>query len=160
MYIPSLVISGMQTGADLGGLYGADAVGISTGGFAPKGYRTELGPRPDLGMRFGLIESESSDFNVRTDQNLRITDVAIVVARNFESPGTYLTKMLIWKYKIPMFEVPFPTLPSLESDTVIGDIQKWLQHHKPCVLAVAGNRESKAHGIQKWTEEFLIKLFT
>ena len=34
------IISSGQTGADLGGLWGARDAGFPTGGFAPKGYLT------------------------------------------------------------------------------------------------------------------------
>ena len=37
-----LIISGGQTGADMAGLMAAKKVGFNTGGFAPKGFKTEL----------------------------------------------------------------------------------------------------------------------
>ena len=40
------IISGGQTGADYGALLAAHALGLETGGWAPKGWRTEDGPKP------------------------------------------------------------------------------------------------------------------
>jgi hypothetical protein len=40
--IPNIIISGGQTGADQGGLFAAEILKIKTGGYAPKGYRTEV----------------------------------------------------------------------------------------------------------------------
>lgn len=48
IFIPTLLISGAQRGADLGALKGAAACGIPTGGFAPKGWRTESGALPEF----------------------------------------------------------------------------------------------------------------
>ena len=50
------IISGGQTGADLGGLEGARDAGIETGGWAPAGYRTEIGDQEELLKGFGLKE--------------------------------------------------------------------------------------------------------
>ena len=47
------IISGGQTGVDQAALRAAKACGIPTGGWAPKGWRTEDGPAPwlaDLGL--------------------------------------------------------------------------------------------------------------
>ena len=41
-YRPSKIISGGQTGADMGGLLAAKDLGIRTGGWMPKGWLTEL----------------------------------------------------------------------------------------------------------------------
>jgi hypothetical protein len=45
------IISGGQTGADQAGLAVAKRLGISTGGFMPKGLLTAAGPQPDLTRR-------------------------------------------------------------------------------------------------------------
>ena len=42
------VISGGQTGADQAGWRAAKASGIPTGGWMPKGFLTEDGPRPEF----------------------------------------------------------------------------------------------------------------
>ena len=51
---PKKIISGGQTGADLGALVGARRVGIETGGTAPKGFRTDRGLQPVL-RQYGLV---------------------------------------------------------------------------------------------------------
>src|SRR4051812_38794183 len=61
-FIPDIVISGGQTGADIGALRAAKALGIATGGYAPLGWRTETGERPSLGIDYGLVESDSADY--------------------------------------------------------------------------------------------------
>ena len=55
---PEKIISGGQTGADMGALLAARELGIPTGGVAPKGWLTENGPQEELLRNFGLIECE------------------------------------------------------------------------------------------------------
>ena len=158
VFVPDLIVSGGQTGCDYGTLLGAKAIGIPTGGIAPKGWRTEHGPKPEM-RTFGLVESESEDYNVRTKQNVLLSDAIILVARNFESAGSRLTKRLAIDHGKPHFEVPFPPLPSLESPFLIDDIRAWLVWHRPGVLMFAGNRESVAVGIEKWTQRLVCRIF-
>lgn len=54
------VISGGQTGADWGALDAAQSLSIPTGGTAPPRFLTSVGPRPELGTRYGLVELECS----------------------------------------------------------------------------------------------------
>ena len=49
------IISGGQTGADMGALLAARDLGMESGGVAPKGWRTEDGPQETLLLSFGLI---------------------------------------------------------------------------------------------------------
>jgi hypothetical protein len=73
------VISGGQTGADQGGLRAAQAAGIATGGWAPKGWLTESpdGRRdvatPQL-ADFGLVECPEPGYPARTAANARESD--------------------------------------------------------------------------------------
>jgi len=63
------IISHGQTGTDIAGLRFAKDSGISTGGWAPIGYMTELGKKPDLKPLYGLQE-QRGNFNNRTIKNV------------------------------------------------------------------------------------------
>ena len=124
------VISGGQTGIDLIGLTVAKKLNIQTGGVAPKGYRTEEGFNLSL-KEYGLTESKSSDYDVRTKENIISSDGTVLFG-NLNSPGTKLTlKILSQNNK------PFITNPTA------GELQKWLLENEIKVLNVAGNRASK-----------------
>lgn len=84
------VISGGQTGADKAGLVCARAIGLETGGTAPKGWRTDEGPDPTL-ADYGLIESASSDYKPRTVANVRNSDATMWFGST-GSPGFWCTK--------------------------------------------------------------------
>ena len=70
MWRPEKIISGGQTGADIGGLVGAERCAIATGGCAPRNYRTENGPQVILKSRFGLIAHPSPNYRDRTQENV------------------------------------------------------------------------------------------
>lgn len=144
----------------MGALRAAKALGIATGGYAPKGWRTEAGDRPSLGIGYGLLESDSTDYAERTYQNIDMANAVILVALNWDSPGTKLTSNYCRQMGVPLFEVHMPRLTSLHNSYVVGDIQLWLDHIKPAVLMVAGNRESRAPGIENWTARLVRDIFS
>ena len=136
MHIPvTLIISGGQTGADWGGLLAAADVGIATGGLAPRGYLTELGANLEL-AKFGLVETNSTDYDVRTVQNVLAADATVIFADHIDSDGTKLTISSCIKH--------------LKSYLINPDalaLHDWLIQQQVQVLNVAGNRESVAIGI-------------
>jgi hypothetical protein len=96
------IISGGQTGADRTGLECAKELGILTGGTAPKGYRTETGDDPTL-KDFGVVESFSSSYPIRTAQNVRDSQVTLWFG-NTGSPGYWCTKKACGTFNKPFLE--------------------------------------------------------
>ncbi|MCG7878167.1 MAG: putative molybdenum carrier protein [Candidatus Thiodiazotropha taylori] len=137
---PSKIISGGQTGADIGGLVGAKRVGISTGGYAPRGYKTEAGPQSEALKEFGLVELPTSSYKHRTKQNVFSSDATLIVATDTTSNGTQLTIKYCKQLKKP-FLVIEPTKECCEL------LRIFLNNYSPRILNVAGNRESKSKGI-------------
>lgn len=84
------VISGGQDGADYTALVEAEKLGIETGGTAPKGWRTDSGPKPELGTRFGLVESPYWQYQPRTKQNVKDGGVTLWFGK--QSPGYWCTR--------------------------------------------------------------------
>jgi hypothetical protein len=64
------VVSGVQTGVDQAGWRAARAFGIPTGGWMPRGFLTEDGPRPDLAAAFGAVEMPTASYPARTAQSI------------------------------------------------------------------------------------------
>ena len=122
---------------------GRDA-GIETGGWAPAGYRTEIGDQEELLKGFGLKEMTSSHYNGRTTQNIKDSDVTFIFADRVDSGGTKLT---------------IDTCKKLDKNCVINpdaeDIKEYISVYKPEVVNIAGNRESVAPGIQKRVREII-----
>lgn len=149
---PRKIISGGQTGADRGGLDAAIELSIEHGGWAPLGRKAEDGTIPD---KYQLQEAPSPDYRVRTEFNVRDSDMTILfVAKGglFEDSGSYLTTRLAEAHG--KFWVLYATFQ--DQATVVRSLRETLLEKKPEVLNVAGNRESRAPGIQQWTTEVLV----
>ncbi len=145
---PRKIVSGGQTGADLGGLAAARQLGIPTGGWAPRGWLTEDGPSPELLRDTYGLELCDGGYDLRTELNVRDSDATVVFARDPESNGTRATIDWAEHYGKPI--IINPTAEELR-DFVAG--------HKVGVLNIAGNRESVAPGIGEETERLLLEAF-
>ena len=140
------IISGGQTGADLGGLEGALKAGILTGGMAPAGYRTEKGPNLELRDKYHLIESESSGYHERTINNIRNSHGTVIFAGKIDSGGTQLTINKCVEMRRPYICNPKPE-----------ELTGFIRHNFIEILNVAGNRESVSPGIQKKARDTIAK---
>ncbi len=139
------LISGGQTGADISIVVVGEALGLPIGGMVPAGWHTEAGPNRDL-QELGFTESDSADYRVRTRQNVEQSDATLVFASQPDSDGTRLTIDHAARCRKPCKLVdPF-------SDSAIDEIGQWLNALQPAILNIAGNRESKAPGIQRQAE--------
>jgi hypothetical protein len=149
-----LICSGGQTGADFGGLEAALQFGIPTGGWVPKGYRTENGPNLEL-KKLGLKETETNSYVPRTKLNIRDSDGTIRFATNWKSRGEICTLRGIKEYKKPYIDVD----PRRSFSHQLQDVVNWIKENNIRTLNVAGNRESKSPGIQQYVVNFLLKIF-
>ena len=145
------VISGGQTGADLGGLLAARELGFETGGTAPKGWLTETGPEKDLLRSFGLVECEQKGFPARTRRNVETASATLLVGP-YRTGGSRLTYQVAQELKKPLFLLPFPSSADADHDRC----WHWLERYSVQVLNVAGNRESQSPGIGAFTRDFLV----
>ena len=133
------VISGGQCGADRGGIAAASVFGISTGGFAPKGWRTSHGPDPSL-EKLGLRETFSNGYQDRTRMNVEAADGTLAIATNFNSPGEILTSKCCVQLKKPLLQLS----PSVATTPAgVAQIVRFIISNNIRILNVAGNRDYK-----------------
>lgn len=144
------IISGGQTGVDRAALDVALALGISCGGWCPKGRKAEDGP---IHVRYKLQETTSSSYSVRTGRNVRESDGTLVLARGQPTAGTALTIKFAQKHKKPYL------VRDLFVRKDLGTVRGWLEVNRIRVLNVAGPRESEVPGIHDRAFEFLKELF-
>ena len=151
------IISGGQTGADLGGLRAAKSLGIPTGGYVPKGYRTENGSNPDLKNLYGLIETSSWQYPERTIRNIVESDLTIIFsARN--SPGSNMTRSYCIERAKPHLMVnPY----KVDIDFVRSFIERISEKiSDSVVINIAGNRERRSPGIEDEVEKIVVKILS
>jgi Circularly permutated YpsA SLOG family len=158
------VISGGQTGADQSGWRSAKAVGIDTGGWMPKGFLTEDGPRPEFAELYGAQEHQSPKYPPRTRANILWADATFIFETsgskflNGMSRGTQLAVGMLISYEKPsviiatrLSEPPSPKSPP--------GVVAWLTEMEVRILNIAGNRESSAPGIGSWVEAYMTAVF-
>lgn len=126
--------SGGQTGADKAGLLAGQALGLETGGWAPKGWRICLpngsdGSDPSLAA-FGLKEHDSRDYPPRTKLNVIESDGTVWFGYE-NSRGGRLTLSTAKAHGKPTIVNP-----------TAEELRAWVEQHQIEELNVAGNRAS------------------
>ena len=144
------IISGAQTGADMGGLRAAKKLGLETGGWMPKDFKTEAGNKPEYAKLYGVESTMLANYKIRTELNVNDSDGTILFGKMY-SAGSKLTKFLAHKHDKPTMIVT--------SKTSTNEVFEWARDNNIAVLNVAGNRESVSPGIEDRVEEFLIEAF-
>ncbi len=143
------IISGGQTGVDRAALDFAIRHGYEHGGWCPRGRLAEDGVIPPI---YQLRETDSADYDERTEKNVVDSDATLIVARENElSGGTALTKELAVRHGRPVLVV-------CERDGVSPGaiaISEFLKQNSVRTLNVAGPRESQTPDIGRFVMELL-----
>jgi hypothetical protein len=143
------IVSGGQTGVDRAALDAAIELGIPHGGWCPRGRLAEDGRIPD---RYQLRESDSSEYPVRTEQNVLDSDATLILYRGRLSGGTELTRRLAQQHRRPNLAV------DLDGSSDVAEVCRWLQEKEVQTLNVAGPRESQSPGIGAMAKEFVVRM--
>jgi hypothetical protein len=151
------IYSGGQTGVDAAALRAAKSLRIPTGGWMPRGWLTEDGPRPEYAELYGMKEHSSPAYPPRTHKNAADADMTIWLGRT-GSPGYWCTKKGCDLAKKPFreFTEPFPGEHLMFY--VVDQIASRFQDGS-LTLNCAGPRESTQPGIGVRAEAFLHELF-
>jgi 23S rRNA pseudouridine1911/1915/1917 synthase len=148
VFVPACIISGGQTGVDRAALDAAIAIGIGHGGWCPAGRLSEDGTVPS---RYDLRETESSEYPVRTEQNVIDSDATLILYEDRLKGGTLLTRRICRRLAKPHLVV------RIDRDDP-GGTRHWLAEQRPATLNVAGPRESTAPGIFQRSLVFLLRV--
>ncbi len=144
------IISGGQSGVDRGALLAAIELGIPHGGWCPHGRLAEDGP---IDQRFQLLETESSQYHVRTERNVTDSDGTLIIHRGPLTGGTALTERFARQHG------KYCLLVDLQKPVLPAEILAWIAQHCISVLNIAGPRESSIPGIQEDTRQLVCQLF-
>ncbi|MBW4513039.1 MAG: hypothetical protein KME64_42155 [Scytonematopsis contorta HA4267-MV1] len=149
------VISGGQTGADMGGLIGAKALGITTGGTAAAGWLIDGGTNPNL-QNYGVVEGEQGSSNKVTFANRTIANIensdGTVLLGNSQSPGSKVTLDAANHRKKPILAIPLETVLN-DKATAAKLIEDFVRQNNIKILNIAGNRERVSPGIEAATAQ-------
>lgn len=149
------IISGGQTGADIGGLRAGKSLGMETGGTAPQGFRTDAGPNTSLRDTFGLDEHSSRNYRPRTKKNVDDADATIVFRREgVVSKGSQETIDYAEKTGKPV-----KVIDTDDPAEAARQVREFVDEHKPTTLNIAGHRERSLQGIGRFVERTLQDAF-
>lgn len=149
VFVPGCVVSGGQTGVDRAAWDAALALGLSTGGWVPRGRRAEDGRIPD---RYPAREMPTGSYPPRTRRNVRDSDATLILARLPLVGGTALTRAVAESLAKPCLVA--------DPDGDPSPVRAWLAAVRPTVLNVAGPRESSEPGIGERSRAFLTKVLS
>jgi len=142
------IISGGQTGVDRAALDVALELGISCGGFCPKGIKSEGGTIPE---KYPLTETQTDHYPERTELNVKAGDGTLILIADKADRGTQLTIDLCKRHNKPCLVV------NLNDEKAHVDVISWLEKNNILVLNIAGNRESISPGIHEKAYRFLLE---
>ena len=154
------ILSGAQTGADISGLIAAKSKGIETGGWIPKGFKTQAGNKPEYKELYNIQEHESDKYPPRTFLNVKESDGTIRFATDFNSSGEKCTLKAIQQYNKPYFDVHINNVNEfkLPLECHPKSALEWIKKNNIQILNVAGNSEKTSPGIGKFVERYILKL--
>lgn len=131
------IVFGGQTGVDRAALDVAHQIGLSYGGWCPKGRLAEDGIIPP---QYILVETDSSEYEVRTKCNVMDSDGTLILTHGAPIRGTLLTIEEAGRLRKPCLVVDL----SYEID--LSSIRNWIIDSKISVLNIGGPRESQVSG--------------
>lgn len=149
------IVSGAQTGVDRAALDVALELGIPCGGWVPLGRIDENGVIP---ARYpGLVETDSADWNERTEANVRDSDGTLIISRGPLTGGSRYTAEVARDLGRPLLHADLATPPLA---AVAGSVRRWTEANSIGVLNVAGPRASKDPGLHPLVVELLKKVLS
>ena len=123
------IISGGQTGVDRAALDVALELELPCGGWCPKGRKAEDGP---IDCRYPLRETNSSDYRVRTEKNVKDSDGTLILTWGAPTGGTAFTIKMAEKHKKPY--LVFDLSKNMDSTHAVN----WIKAQGIAALNVAG----------------------
>lgn len=150
MRLPRRIVSGAQTGVDRAALDVALELGIPCGGRVPKGRLDEEGRIP---ARYpGLEETTTSDWNERTEANVRDSDGTLILSRGRLTGGSKYTAEVAAHLGRPCLHLDLAALPQREAARAA---REWIDARDIGTLNVAGPRASKDPGLYELARRLL-----
>lgn len=147
------LIAGGQTGADQAALDVAIKLGISHGGWIPKGRLTENGVLDD---KYQLKEMETTNYNKRTEQNVIDSEGTLIISHGQLTGGSDYTRDMALRHNRPWLHIDLNKTIAFQA---ARQIRSWLAEHEINVLNVAGPRASKDPAIYNATTDILETAF-
>lgn len=144
-----VVFSGGQSGVDRAALDAALSLGLTVGGWCPRGRRAEDGR---IATRYRLTETPLARVVQRTIWNVRDSDATLILSPGRPTGGTLATLRAAAGRRPCLLLAP-------EAENARRRARGFLWRHRVRRLNVAGPRASEAPGVYRTARRFLEALF-
>ncbi len=145
------MVTGGVTCAEWEAWASARRAGVATGGYMPRGWMTEDGPRPRLGMLYGAIEFPLAE-PTRLRANLRRSEALLWLGDPTSADGTAALEAAR--------DLGRPFLAAEPGLTSPSEVAAWLSVFEVRTLTIGAEAESARPGLAARTGPFLDRVFT
>ena len=143
-----MIISGGETGAEQAGWRAAKRYGVRTGGWMPRGFLTEDGPRPEFAESYAAAEMPTDSAVARIEQNVQDSDATLWFGVTTSFAASVTVERCI------VFNKPcMPIDPDVSFEP--SHIATWILVNHIKTLNVTGNSEAEERGIGDRVERFI-----
>ena len=149
--MPNEIISGGQTGAEQAGWRAARAFGVGCGGWMPKAFMTDDGPRPEFAAQYGAAALPDDNDSAPSVRNVQVSDATLWFGET-TTAGAQTTVGACHSSGKPCL----PVYPDASFEP--AHVATWIAENKINSLNVAGNREHEDPGIGARVERFLAQV--
>jgi hypothetical protein len=150
-HVLSKIVSGGQTGVDRAALDVALELGLSCGGWCPRGRRAEDGP---IDARYPLTETPWDGYPQRTRWNVRDSDGTLILTLGEPRGGTALTVEYAQRLDKPYLTLDLTQAPDPAA------VRDWALKNKVGILNVAGPRAGEDPGVYEQAVRFLRRVLS
>jgi hypothetical protein len=157
------IISGGQTGADIGALVAGKKLGLVTGGTAPKGWKTEAGANKDL-KKYGLTEHDKEGYPSRSMKNVDDAEATIAFfwgasvgtekTVGYAQTGKWQNGRMVTTYD---GEKPVAVIGTKNFKNAVEMVRAFLTKTGAKTINIAGHRETSQKGIEKFVTDVLVE---
>jgi len=145
------IVSGGQTGVDRAALDMALELGISCGGWCPKGRKARDGVIPEC---YPLRETDTAGYMKRTKMNVLDSDGTLILYLDALAGGSEFTFEFARKRNKPVKAIDMATHQESYSQVI-----EWIKRSDIQILNIAGPSEKDELNIHGQTSHYLRELF-
>jgi hypothetical protein len=149
----SKIVSSGRSGVELAGLEVAAKLGISYGGWAPRGMRNEQGPLP---AKYGLQEAPAMGFKHAMEQNVINSDGTLLITRGRKTVETRYAVETALRYQRQLLHVDLSQQSAFEAASLASS---WVSLQNIKVIFVTGPSGEQDARIYEQTKKILETAF-
>jgi Circularly permutated YpsA SLOG family len=156
-YMIEKIVSGGQTGVDQAALLVASELGITVGGWCPKGGLDEN--KVCMLGKYPFKEATTADPDEKTKLNIRDSDGTLIIVPTLPLPEKIKDGTILTIEDANRQQKPYLIIRLDQKENVVDTLKEWVDKHNISILNIGGPRESNSPGIHQESCELFRELF-